>query len=70
MMVIAMPVSVLVAHKSRAQDVKLVVSELKKKDIPQAKLFLNFTSPGVGLKSLTNKGVSRLNGLCLNLEEP
>ena len=36
---IAMPDAVLVAHKSRAQDIKLVVSLLKAKGVPQAETF-------------------------------
>ena len=34
--VVAMPDAVLVAHKKRAQDVKIAVSELKTKGVPQA----------------------------------
>nr|AAR38455.1 mannose-1-phosphate guanylyltransferase/mannose-6-phosphate isomerase [uncultured marine bacterium 582] len=36
---IAMPDAVLVAHKSRAQDIKLVVSTLKTNGVPQAETF-------------------------------
>ena len=36
---IAMPDAVLVAHKDHAQDIKLVVSELKAKGVPQAETF-------------------------------
>ena len=37
--VIAMPDAVLVAHKNRAQDMKIVVSELKANDVVQAETF-------------------------------
>ena len=38
-MAIAMPDAVLVANKNRAQDVKLVVELLKKKNVPQAEIY-------------------------------
>ena len=38
-MAIAMPDAVLITKKNRAQDVKLVVELLKKKNVPQAEIY-------------------------------
>ena len=54
--VIAMPDAVLVADKTKAQDVKMVVSELKKKEISQAEVFPKFHRPWGWFEILSQKG--------------
>ena len=49
---IAMPDAVLVAHKDRSQDVKLVVDQPKSENIQQAETFPKDHSHGDGLKAL------------------
>jgi len=53
---IAMPDAVLVAHKDRSQDIKLVVSELKAKGVPQAETFPKDHRPWGWFESLVTGG--------------
>ena len=53
---IAMPDAVLVAHKDRAQDIKLVVSTLKAKGVPQAETFPKDHRPWGWFESLVIGG--------------
>jgi mannose-1-phosphate guanylyltransferase/mannose-6-phosphate isomerase len=53
---IAMPDAVLVAHKDRAQDIKVVVSALKAKGVPQAETFPKDHRPWGWFESLVIGG--------------
>jgi len=53
---IAMPDAVLVAHKDRVQDIKLVVSTLKAKGVPQAETFPKDHRPWGWFESLVIGG--------------
>ena len=53
---ISMPDAVLVAHKDRAQDIKLVVSALKAKGVPQAETFPKDHRPWGWFESLVIGG--------------
>ena len=63
---IAMPDAVLVTHKSRVQDVKLVVNELTKKDVSQAKLFPKFHRPWGWFEILSRKGRFQVKRIMVN----
>ena len=58
---VAMPDAVLVAHKDRAQDVKLAVSELKKQGAEQAETLPRDYRPGAGSKAWWSGPGFRLN---------
>ena len=61
---IAMPDAVLVAHKDRAQDIKLVVSTLKAKGVPQAETFPKDHRPWGWFESLVIGGHNQFDILC------
>ena len=61
--VVAMRDAVLVAHKDKDQDVK-IVSKLKRENVKQAEIFLKTIVLGVGLKVLRYQFFSSKTYLC------
>ena len=63
---IAMPDSVLVAQKNRAQDVKKVVEHLREKAIPQAEIFPKDHRPWGWFESLILSESFQVKRICVN----
>ena len=64
-MAIAMPDAVLVANKSRAQDVKVAVELLKNKNVPQAEIYPKDHRPWGWFESLILGNRFQVKRICV-----